>query len=81
MTVAVLPTPRKISAGVISAPPPIPVRPTTMPTRTEVSAAASQIAARPEVREALVAKQRELMADGDCPVEFPVERDGLCRLE
>ncbi len=40
MTVAVLPTPRKISAGVISAPPPIPVRPTTMPTRTEVSAAA-----------------------------------------
>ena len=26
------PTPRKISAGVISAPPPIPVSPTTMPT-------------------------------------------------
>ena len=22
-----------------------------------------------------------LMADGDCPVEFSIERDGLCRLE
>jgi hypothetical protein len=32
-TVAASPTPRKISAGVISAPPPMPVRPTTIPTR------------------------------------------------
>ncbi len=31
-TAAVGSTPRKISAGVISAPPPMPVRPTTMPT-------------------------------------------------
>ena len=31
-TAAVGLTPRKISAGVISAPPPMPVRPTTMPT-------------------------------------------------
>ena len=32
-TVAASPTPRKISAGVISAPPPMPVSPTTTPTR------------------------------------------------
>ena len=32
-TVAASPTPRKINAGVISAPPPIPVSPTTMPTK------------------------------------------------
>ena len=32
-TAEAFPTPRKISAGVISAPPPIPVSPTTMPTR------------------------------------------------
>jgi len=35
----------------------------------EVSARASQVAARPEVREALVAKQRELIAAGDYVAE------------
>jgi cytidylate kinase len=35
----------------------------------EVSARASQVAARPEVREALVAKQRELIAGGDYVAE------------
>jgi hypothetical protein len=32
-TVDASPTPRKIRAGVISAPPPMPVRPTTVPTQ------------------------------------------------
>jgi cytidylate kinase len=35
----------------------------------EVSARASEVAARPEVREALVAKQRELIATGDYVAE------------
>jgi cytidylate kinase len=35
----------------------------------EVSAAASRIAARPEVREALIAKQRELLSAGDWVAE------------
>ncbi len=35
----------------------------------EVSERASQLAAKPEVREALVARQRELMADGDYVAE------------
>jgi cytidylate kinase len=35
----------------------------------EVSEAASRLAARPEVRDALVAKQREILADGDWVAE------------
>ena len=54
-TAEAFPTPRKISAGVISAPPPIPVRPTTMPTKKpaatmEKKSAVSQPATRPSSR-------------------------------
>jgi hypothetical protein len=42
-TVAASPTPRKISAGVISAPPPIPVRPTTQPTKNPAARIAKKV--------------------------------------
>ena len=48
-TAAVGLTPRKISAGVISAPPPMPVRPTTMPTAKLTSRTARALVLRRSV--------------------------------
>ncbi len=43
MTAVVSPTPRKISAGVISAPPPMPVMPTTIPTKNPAAMTAKNV--------------------------------------
>src|SRR6476620_6211056 len=57
-TVAASPTPRKIRAGVIRAPPPIPVRPTTIPTKKPAARIEKKVAAiRPLMRRDLTSIQ------------------------